>query len=60
MFQMYHQFIDRYFKEEVLPKIEVNSGGNLLYEVVNQWKNYTIFATMLNRIFDYIDRNYIV
>ena len=35
MFQMYHKFVDRYFKEEVIPKIEANSGGNLLYEVVN-------------------------
>lgn len=55
---MYQKFIDRYFKDEILPKMETKTGGNLLYAAVDQWKNYTIFTTMLNRIFDYIDRNY--
>ena len=59
MSKLHEFFLEQYFNEQVLPKIWANEGENQLLEVVNQWNLYTIYAMLLNRIFDYIDRNYL-
>lgn len=59
MLLLHQQFVQEYFEEEVVPMINSKSGEDLLNEVVKQWDSYTIFAMLLNRLFDYINRNYL-
>ena len=33
--------------------------SNMLERFVSTWKNFTMYAMLINRLFDYIDRNYI-
>ena len=57
IYLMHQEFVKNFFEQEVIPAI--TQSASPLQEVVNQWHDYTIYATMINRLFDYIDRNYI-
>lgn len=59
MFLLHQEFVAEYFETEVVPKINSKNGDELLQEVVKQWDSFTIFAMLLNRLFDYINRNYL-
>ena len=59
MFELHQEFVRDYFEDAVIPQINSKSGEELLQEVVKQWNSYTIFAVLLNRLFDYINRNYL-
>ena len=56
---MYCRLLNHYFETEVCPKILGQRGEDFLLELVRQWDNYTIFTTMLNRLFEYLNRNYL-
>ena len=34
-------------------------GEDFLLRLVEEWNNYTIFAMLLNRLFDYLDINFV-
>ena len=56
---MYKKIVEDYFNEEIKPSLAGKFGENFLLELVQQWNNYTIFAMLLNRLFDYLDINYV-
>ena len=56
---MYKRIVEDYFNEEIKPSLAGKFGENFLLELVLQWNNYTIFAMLLNRLFDYLDINYV-
>lgn len=59
MLVIYYSILDKFITLEIVPKIMSLSGEHLIAEVAAQWHQYTIFATLLNRLFTYIDRHYL-
>ena len=51
-----------YLSKQVLSTLRRQSGfdrGQILAAFVDQWDTYLIFATMMNRTFDYLNRYYL-
>ena len=59
MHQMYMKIVDEYFKQQIQPNLREKFGEMFLLELVMQWDNYTIFSMLLNRLFNYLDINYV-
>ena len=59
LFQMYIRLLTNYFDVDVCPNMQGKKGEDFLLELVKQWNNYTIFATLLNRLFTYLNRNFL-
>ena len=59
MYDMYIRLLNDYFVTEVQPRMSDKNGEEFLLELAKQWESYTIFATLLNRLFDYLNRNYL-
>lgn len=59
LYEMYLRLLDDYFVTEVQPRMTGKTGEDFLLELAKQWENYTIFTTLLNRLFDYLNRNYL-
>ena len=59
MYIMYKGIVEDYFKKVIGLNLDGKVGENFLLELVKQWNNYTIFAMLLNRLFDYLDINYV-
>ena len=59
MHTMYKKIVEDYFTEQIQPSLVGKLGEVFLLELVKQWNNYTIFAMLLNRLFDYLDINYV-
>ena len=57
--QLYTRKLDAYFAGEIHPNLRGKFGEMFLLELVRQWDNYTIFTMLLNRLFDYININYV-
>ena len=59
MHQLYKKLLAEYFEEVVHPKMQGQMGENFLLTLVEQWNKYTMFTMLLNRLFDYVDRNHL-
>ena len=59
MYIMYKGIVESYFNQVIKPSLVGKVGENFLLELVKQWNNYTIFSMLLNRLFDYLDINYV-
>ena len=59
LYFMYIRILNKYFETEVQPKMTGKLGEVFLLELVVQWDNYTIFSFLLNRLFGYLNRNYL-
>ena len=60
MYSMHRDFILNYLHENTLKEVKGITFDNMLEKLVGAWKNFTMFAMLINRLFDYIDRNYII
>ena len=60
MYSLHRDFILNYLHENTLKEVKGITFDNMLEKLVGAWKNFTMFAMLINRLFDYIDRNYIV
>ena len=59
MYNIYQKILLDHFQNEVLVEIRSREGESLVAEITKQWHSFTIFACMLNRLFDYVDRHYL-
>ena len=59
MYNMHKEFIREYIKQDIIPMVKGIELSNMLERFVSTWKNFTMYAMLINRLFDYIDRNYI-
>ena len=59
MYLMHSEFINNYLSQEIVPKVKDVTIDNMLERFVGCWKDYTMYAMLINRLFDYIDRNYV-
>ena len=56
---MYKRIVEDYFTEQIKPSLNNKFGEEFLLVFVEQWNNYTMFSMLLNRLFDYLDINYV-
>ena len=59
LYEIYMKILMEFFQGEVLVQIRARQGEELVAEIIKQWHSFTIFSTLLNRLFDYIDRHYL-
>lgn len=57
MHALYKKLLAEYFDEVIHPRMSGQTGENFLLTLVEQWNKYTMFTMLLNRLFDYVDRN---
>lgn len=57
---MHRDFITNYLSQEIVPKVKDVTLDNMLERFVGSWKDFTMYAMLINRLFDYIDRNYVL
>ena len=59
MYVVYISILNKHFIHEIIPSIESKQGVGLLAQIVKVWYSFTIFATLLNRMFAYVERTYL-
>lgn len=59
VFDFFRRFVRTYFDEEVIPQLLDKSNEALLTTIVKVWEDYTIYAKMMDRCFDYLNRYYL-
>lgn len=50
----------QYIEDEITPELEGITVENMMEKLVVVWEKYTMYTMLVNRLFDYIDRNYIM
>lgn len=58
MFAMHQRFLQDYVTETVLGNLGGLTGYDLYEKLVREWKAFTMLATLLNELFEYVDRTY--
>ena len=58
VFNCFKRFVQTYFDSELLPKLK-NPKNDLLSTMCQVWENFTIYAKMMDRCFDYLNRYYL-
>ena len=51
--------MNEYLQNEVVPLLEMSAGEQLLINLVNVWNGYIIYAKMMDRSFEYLNRYYL-
>ena len=60
MHEIFQECIEHYFNTDVRPKLDDRrTGEELLINLVDIWDNFIIFAKMMDRMFDYLNRYYL-
>ena len=59
VFDCFRRFVKTYFDEEVMPQLHDKTNEALLTTIVKVWEDYTIYAKMMDRCFDYLNRYYL-
>ena len=50
------EFVQEYLDTGVLPTIQGKQGEELISSLVEIWENYCIYAKMMDRTFEYLNR----
>lgn len=58
VFATHQRFLQDFVDETVLRNLRDLTGHDLYEQLVREWKAYTILATLLNELFEYVDRTY--
>ena len=59
IYQIFEEFVNEYLMNEVVPLLERSAGEELLQNLVNVWNAYIIYAKMMDRSFEYLNRYYL-
>ena len=61
MYIVYINILNRHFVQEieVIRSIQSTKGDEVLAQILKAWHSFTIFATLHNRIFTYVERTYL-
>ena len=59
MHLLYKKLLSEYFEQVVNVAMLGQIGEHFLLTLVEQWNKYTMFTMLLNRLFDYVDRNHL-
>ena len=59
IYQIFEEFVNEYLQNEVIPLLESSGGEQLLLNLVKVWNAYIIYAKMMDRSFEYLNRYYL-
>ena len=59
VFDCFQRFVQTYIDAELVPKLEGLQQEGLLVAMCRVWEDYTIYAKMMDRCFDYLNRYYL-
>lgn len=54
--ESFNRFVTTYFESEVAPQLKGAKGNKLIAATVKVWQDFTIYAKMMDRCFDYLNR----
>ena len=59
MYAKYQDMLTNYINDRVRPAIENLSSSEYIIEYDKQWRSFTSYCFVLNKLFNYIDRYYL-
>ena len=59
IYEIFEEFVNEYLRNEVVQLLQGKNGELLLQNLVEVWKNYIIYAKMMDRSFEYLNRYYL-
>jgi hypothetical protein len=61
MYVYYQEILTNYLNKKVIPAIKANysASADYIVEYDKQWKQFTSYCYVLNKLFNYIDRYYL-
>ena len=59
IYEIFEDFVTEYLNGEVVPMLVGKSGEALLTNLVKCWESYIIYAKMMDRSFEYLNRYYL-